>query len=317
MKTAQVNPILILFFKHLHRAFRFLNRLHMRIKNNFYPTSYPLPTGDSFRSLANHIYEKEGDINPEKIQPGDIVFSSNEKTKEFLEKINPHIKSPYILISHNGDLDMDQSIVDLLDEKIVRFYAQDSTFTNPKVVPIPIGIENLRLYTNGIPWALRFFTKKAKQMNPNHKKNKILYRFSIQTNPKHRAPLLEFFKKLNITETFTEMLPPILHLNKLMGYKFVASPRGNSIESCRTWEALYLKTIPMVENFHALTYFKSLGLPMYLTHDWKELEKLTEDDLSQMYFNIMKDADFSALHMDFWINMIQKDQEIARKIQVK
>jgi hypothetical protein len=246
---------------------------------------------------------------------GDVVFVSNSSTLSYLQNVHPHITHPYVLISHNGDYDMDKHIVDLLDDKIVRFYAQDAVYESDKVVPIPIGVENEFYYTNGIPWVLKFFTWLGKRTT--ERKNKILYRFSVHTNPGFRGPLLEYFSKLPIMETFTEMLPPIIFLTKLKDYKFVASPRGNSIESSRTWEALYLRTVPIVQDFFAMKYFENLGLPIWVVHNWEELESYSEEGLAKKYSELMSNANFEPLYMDFWLKKIRLDQEIARKMARK
>jgi hypothetical protein len=311
MNAKKPNPALLFFFKHLHRLMRFLNRQRMKLTGDKRPGSGKYPAGDSFRAIADHIYEEGIDLDPAIVKAGDTVFVSNSSTLIYLKNIHPKIQHPYVLISHNGDYDMDKSIVDLLDDKIVRFYAQDAVYKSDKVIPIPIGLENKHYYTNGIPWVLDLFTHLSKKETP--RKNKILYRFSVHTNPGFRKPLLAYFEKQSIMETFTEMLPPIMNLMKLRTYKFVASPRGNSIESSRTWEALYLKTVPVVQDFFAMKYFESLGLPMWVIHDWEELSSYTEDDLAKKYDELMSGANFEALYMDFWIKMIRKDQELARQ----
>ena len=118
-------------------------------------------------------------------------------------------------------------------------------------------------------------------------------------------------------ETFSEMLPPPLHMKYLMTYKFVASPPGNSIESCRTWEALHLKTIPIVKDYFAYRYFVSTGLPMWVVRDWRELDGISEQDLARKYDEYIENACWDALHMDFWIKKIREDQETVRSINSK
>ncbi len=99
-----------------------------------------------------------------------------------------------------------------------------------------------------------------------------------------------------------------------MTYKFVASPPGNSIESCRTFEGLHLKTVPIVQDYFAYRYFASVGLPLWIVKDWKELDTITEQDLITKYDAFIKNARWDALHMDFWIKIIRADQETARAL---
>ncbi len=155
------------------------------------------------------------------------------------------------------------------------------------------------------------------QKNPPVRKNRIFFRFSLQTNPPERGPARDLFLTLPYMDTVSVHLSSKMHAKILMAYKFVASPRGNSIESCRTWEALYLKCIPIVKDYVALTYFASLGLPLWVIKDWNELAGLTEEQLAQKYDELMATADFRPLHMDFWIEKIRTDQKSVRDIIVQ
>lgn len=302
--------------KNISRVQRGLFRQWLKLTRNPRPSSYPYLTGDSFRALADHIYDETGKLSPESVGRGDIVFVSNLLMREYLETVHPQIQYPYILLQHNGDFDVDKNIADLLDENIVRFYAQDVTYAHEKIIPIPIGIENRFYHVNGvIPMYDHFRDKISK--HPPKRKNRIFFRFSLNTNPAERGPARDLFLKLPYMDTVSVHLSSKMHAKILMAYKFVASPRGNSIESCRTWEALYLKNIPIVKNYVAMVYFASLGLPLWIVQDWSELEGLSEEQLAAKYETLMEKANWEALHMDFWIEKIRADQKSARDIIVQ
>ncbi len=289
-------------------------KIWMKITRDSRPGSYPFISGDSFRLLAQHIYDEETAFNPKDVKQGDIVFASNSCAHKYMQTLHKQIKYPYILLVHNGDNAIDQTFANMIDDKIVKCYAQDVVFKHDKIVPIGISLENKRYYMNGIPAVFNRLIKKMR-CNPLVKQDKILFRFSVYTNPTERKPALELFFKHPLMETFSQMLPPSLHLRKLMTYKFVASPPGNSIESHRTWEALELRTVPIVKDFVAYRYFVSLGLPMWIVKDWKELDDYqTPESLSQKYNELMKNPNWEPLRMDYWIKRIKIDQEIAKKL---
>ncbi len=312
---AKINPITLFFNKYLTILRRgFYRKVWMRITGNLRPGSYPFVSGDSFRVLAKFIFDEEFTFKPEDVQPGDLVFASNTRAHEYMRTIHKEIKNPYVLLVHNGDESIDKEFADMIDDKIIKCYAQDVTYEHEKIVPIPIAFENVRYYMNGIPSMFRRLNRKMRR-NPPVKKDKILFRFSIYTNPTERVPALEIFKKHPLMETFSEMLPPNLHLRKLMTYKFVASPPGNSIESCRTWEALELRTVPIVKDFVAYRHFVSIGLPLWIVKDWKELDAYkTPESLALKYKEIMKNPNWEPLRMDFWIKQIKESQEKAKSM---
>lgn len=315
MEAKMPHPFLLFLEKHRLRAGRALFRIKSKITGNKRLSSYPYLSGDSFRAIADHIYDETQTFEPEVVQPGDIVFVNNPLTRSYLTDVHPRIKHPYVLIEHNGDYPIDKSIADLLDDKIIHFYAQDVVYDHEKIIPIPIGLENYHIHQAGVPGIYTPLIKKVEKHTEKIKakrKNRILFRFSTQHNPEERAPAHAYFSQHPLMETFTTMLPPTFHAEKLTTYKFVASPPGNSIESSRTWEALYLKTIPIVKDFTAYRYFASTGLPMWIVKDWKELEGLTEESLAKKYDEFMANAKWDALYMDFWIAKIKADQATVR-----
>ncbi|MEO6536934.1 MAG: hypothetical protein ABIT47_04530 [Candidatus Paceibacterota bacterium] len=302
---------LIFIDKNIGRVKRSLFRTWLKITKNPRPGSYPYLTGDSFRALADHIYDETGKCSPSVVNRGDVVFVGNFFMREYLETIHPQIPHPYVLIQHNGDFDVDKGIADLLDDNIVRFYAQDVVYAHEKIIPIPIGIENRKYHVNGVTSMYDSFRKKIEK-HPPIRKNRIFFRFSLETNPPERTAARDLFLKLPYMDTVSVHLSSKMHAKILMAYKFVASPRGNSIESSRTWEALYLKNIPIVKDYVSLVYFASIGLPIWVVKEWTELEGLSEELLAKKYDELMQNANWKPLEMDYWIERIRADQALAR-----
>ena len=85
---------------------------------------------------------------------------------------------------------------------------------------------------------------------------------------------------------------------------FIASPQGIGIDCHRTWEAIYLKTIPIVIKSPATEYFNRIGLPIFLIDSWDKINNLTLEKLEGIYNNIYNDNSFSQAHMDHWVNEI-------------
>ncbi len=290
----------------LNRFFVKLSRVYHRnlvkYSDNPRPASYPYVTGDGFRQLADHIYdEAKTDFNPDVVKPGQIIFLGNSRIKNFFKEFNGKIKADYVLISHNGDENVDQEAVGLMDERVKRWYGINVVVKHPKVVPIPLGIENLHYYVLGIPSNFRA----VKKMNLP-KKNRIFYGFTVASNPGQRQPALDVLSKYPLAETLKgSWLTFRPYLKLLAGYKFTASPEGSSIEGHRNWDALYMGVSPIVTRSVTTEYFQSLGIPMWLVDDWRELNSLTEADLDKKYQELWKGFDESKLYMDYWVNKIK------------
>jgi hypothetical protein len=85
---------------------------------------------------------------------------------------------------------------------------------------------------------------------------------------------------------------------------FWLSPRGNGIDCHRTWEALYLGRIPIVESSEIDILFQDL--PVFIVKDWKEitLEKLLEVFIDFTEKRQQNKYNFKKLHPSYWNAMI-------------
>ena len=61
------------------------------------------------------------------------------------------------------------------------------------------------------------------------------------------------------------------YLQELKKHKFCLSPEGNGIDCYRTWEALYMKTIPICKRSVMVEEFAKT-FPIYIVDDWKEFD---------------------------------------------
>lgn len=312
MPNKVIKKVEIVATKKFWSLIRKLFLIKLKFKKNKRPSNDPYITGDSFRNLCDHVYDEDSNFNEDDVKLGDLVFVSNPKILEYLQTKHRKIANPYILVEHNGDSPIDKQIADLLDDKIYKFYAQDVTYAHEKIVPIPIGFENLRIYVNAIPYILNKH-RKLRDIYKNKKINKIFFNFSIGTNPTERAPAYKYFSQHPQMETIDFFAPSSMHFRILSKYKFVASPPGNAIESCRTWESLLVNTIPIVKDFASMVYFKKIGVPMWIVKNWNELDGLTEDDINRKYQELLPGANFEPLYMDYWKKEIQRDRENLMK----
>jgi hypothetical protein len=87
-------------------------------------------------------------------------------------------------------------------------------------------------------------------------------------------------------------------------YRFVASPPGNGEDCHRTWEAMYLRVVPIVLRSATTESFLSLGLPLWIVDSYEELLNLTEDDLDRKYRELSVGFDRPELYTPYWYHRI-------------
>jgi len=277
-----------------------------------HPSTAPYITGDAFRSISDHVYDEDSCLNPNQVKEGDIVFVKTWLIPSFFKYYHPLIKHSYILLTLNADPVIDETYVQYLDDMIIHWFAQNPLKLDPRITPLPIGIENKSHHRNGIVFVLKFFGRFIKK-----EKNKILYGFSVQTNPKARTHALKILKEILVADEIQGFPEPLTYFPLLAKYKFVASPPGNCPDTHRGWEALYLKTIPIAPRWYFLEYFVEQGLPIWIIDDWSELEKYTGEDLANKYDEMMKNAKWDALWFDYWKEKIFAVRDAYLKKQEK
>ena len=196
-------------------------------------------------------------------------------------------------IFHNSD-----ETFDLNEKKKLDFFHPKKCFSQNLIIYkknyhfIPIGLENSKFHNNGdIKDFLSLRKIKLK------KKPRILFGFK-NTNPK-RAQLKNNFKKLKIADE-TNGSNSFFYRRILLNYMFVICPEGNGIDTHRMWEALYLRTIPIIKKNMISNFIKKAKIPVLILNNWSDLSKFDEKKLQKIYFSKKKLFNNRYLFQDFW-----------------
>lgn len=272
------------------------------------PASVPFISGDTFRSIANHIYDETSQkLQGSQVQHGDTVFVNTGRLQRFFTYVHPAIQHPYILITHNHDDPAPGKFKNMLDDpKLVAWFAQNPDIADhPKLIPIPIGVANKHWDINRGHDAMML---KLQSQIAGTKKNYLLYvNFVIETAPAVRKPLYDFFKTRRFC-SFAKNRPYATYLMDLMHAQFVLSPPGNGLDCHRTWETLYMGSFPVVQSSTLDPLFKDL--PVLIVKDWAEV---TRELLEKTYVEFSaKKFDYRKLYFDYWFCEIKNMQYRTR-----
>jgi hypothetical protein len=273
------------------------------------PSSAPFVSGDSFRAIANHVLEPESEVQPSRVANGDIIFVQSSELNRFAKTILPSIQKMFVLVSHNGDLNVDSSFLQIASNQyLIHWFAQNALLRHSKATAIPIGLENRRLHCNGIVSDF-----KRLQRRTCSKSLRILSAFSIQTNRTERGYADEILRRCEFADT-AQRTNSRTYRTTLMRYGFVASPPGNGVDCHRTWEALYLGVVPIVRRSPFYESFS--GLPVVFVDDWKEILDWTQVRLKQLYDDLSpKVRETPYLKFSYWSARIQRAQVSVRSRQ--
>lgn len=262
------------------------------------PPSAPFLSGDTFRAMADHVYDNALSFDPVTVMAGSVVFVEAMRIREFAARTLPRIREPFVLITHQGDTNIDASFANVADDPMVlHWFAQNCLLEHPKVTPLPIGLEDRWRHNNG---ALRDYRRKTCRSDASIPR--VAFAFNIRTNLTKRLACYAALARSSIAEELPQPLNASLYRSYLRRYMFVASPDGNGLDCHRTWEAMYLGCVPVVEDNPMTRHFKSLGLPLEIISDWEELKDWTEDSARALYDSIIRKADTAPLSSNYWQN---------------
>lgn len=269
--------------------------------NNFFEffIQFLINTIFRFRQSINKRFIKKVENNIfisgeffEKISRGksSIVFSSLDSFP--LKKDYSKYKKK-IWVFHNSDETFDLNAKKKLDYfHPKKCFSQNLIINKKNYHFIPIGLENSKFHKNG---DIKDFLKLRKVKL--EKKPRILFGFK-NTNPK-RVQLKHQFKKLIITDE-TNGWNSFFYRRILLNYMFVICPEGNGIDTHRMWEALYLRTIPIIKKNMISNFIKKAKIPVLILNKWSDLSKFDEKQLQKFYFSKKKLFNNRYLFQDYW-----------------
>ena len=263
--------------------------------------------GDKFKKIADFIYAPikmhqddydhlKDSFNPSNIKRGiNIIYTHPFYVKQ-LFSILQHLAGKFIVITHNGDENIDDSYI--IPDNVIKWYAQNVNTTNSKVESIPIGLENNR-------WSSK--NGKQLQMIEQLKKPRKIVRLvymnhTIKTNPEEREPLYTLLQdKLWVTTVRGANGERISdYFYNVYNHKFVICPVGNGIDTHRLWETLYLNAIPIVKRNINTNFYSDL--PICFVDDWNEV---TEEFLNSEYKRIKAGSwNLAKLNFEYWRSKI-------------
>jgi len=277
------NNFLQTFFQFLiNMCFR-LN-ISLKKKIGSYPVNNIFLSGDFFQTLVNSNKESK------------IIFTSlnNFPQKKDYEKFK---RKTWIF--HNSD-----EVFDLKKKKSLDFFKPRKCFSQNLIITkknynfLPIGLENRKFHNHGN--TDDFYQLRKKNLK---KLSKVLYGFNI-TN-RNRIKVRGCLKKISICEE-TKGWNSYFYRRILLRYMFLACPEGNGVDTHRMWEALYLRTMPIMERNKISNFLIKANLPIIILNKWSDLSKFNENKLRKIYLSKKKLFNNRYLFQNYWKNLIRK-----------
>jgi len=178
-------------------------------------------------------------------------------------------KNPFKLILHNADDSFEKEHLKYFDiPNCKQIFTQNVNVLDSRVEFLPIGIANHF-------WKWGDAEKVIDVILEDIEKADLVYAHFTERD--NRVECYDNVRREGIP--IVESMEYKDYLRKLKSYKYCVSPEGNGIDCYRTWEALYMKTIPICKRSVLVEEFAKT-FPIYIVDDWKDLNV---KDLEKQY----------------------------------
>ena len=185
------------------------------------------------------------------LNENDVIFCKTDLLPDLFSILyNQSGFSNIKLITHQAATPSINEIIFKLKPKIIsKWFSVNVDFKHQDLIPIPLGIANEYATHNIRPKDFIEFFDKNKNINDYKKEKKIYINFNINTNIKKRKKILDqFLVRKDITYKTNLSLNEFVY--DMFSHKFILSPEGKGIDTHRFWEAIYLGSIPIIEDHH-------------------------------------------------------------------
>ncbi len=262
--------------------------------------SHPFLSGDLFSDQADVSFygPRFRRLRPKirEIAQAKVLFCPSHDLERMLDEYGQIINAK-VLILGNSDRDFD-SFEFRLPSSIKRVFVQNLSVADSRSFVLPIGIENMRLGTNGLP---NLFTK---EMHSRTKKNKVLVGPLGITHPERLNLYQNIQEAGDVFEIKKDRLSPMEYANFSANFRFIASPRGNGLDTHRFWEALYRGSYPLVLDSLWARSLEAYGIPLVRLSNWNQAE--VEAAINAPRFSMSNPAHSEAIWWPYWSKLISE-----------
>ncbi len=278
-------------------------------------SSEPYLSGYTYSTFATHRIPDDGDtkymldfcsgVNPQEVKDGDVIYVTGMHAHKFLVETAPQISSDFFMITAQWDPGITDEWVPLFPPNLKKWWTINAHTTHEKIVPIPLGLQNLNWGWDGNKQS---DPNTYKQLRDTKKEYDVLASFSIGNNCQERLECVReasiSFDGLNIrnfqssdrkNEDFVSD-----YFETASKHRFVLCPHGAGADTHRMWEALYMKCIPITKRCSAFRDFEDY--PIIFVDNWKELSGI---DLEREYnekVNLLEQEE--RIYADYWRKQI-------------
>lgn len=241
-----------------------------------------------------------------------IVFSKIDHVYTEFKRVStlPH---KVVMLILNGDISFTLDKLKYKPDNVKHIFATNSTVYNDMVTPMPIGVENQfapkRIGHGMINHAIFEklpFLEGTEVVKTETTYDKLYANFNVQTNFGYRTQVKNICNNAD-NIVFEYGLSYKDYVKRMKEHIGVVSPTGNGLECIRTYETLYLDSIPVcvgdINNYQAIIDGIYKFLPVVFLGNPNDL---TNHELVKSEINKVKNNSKELIDYDYWVDKITK-----------
>ncbi len=281
-----------------------------------YPVYFPykIVAKKIFKLMQSYFnFVSYRNINSRITEANNFVYVSLDNMKYFTERVLPEIKKDFNLVTGDSDLVPSDYNSVLENSFLKNWFCQNCDIVDERVHPLPIGLDYHTIYTYPFWGSRRISPEKQEEQlkeimgSSQEKEMKIFSNFHINLNSERRE---ELYRRLKDSDIFHFQTGPLSRLDTWREQKkcsFVFSPAGVGMDCHRTYEALLLGCIPIVESGFLDEFYKNFPVVVI-----NRVDELTRDNLIK--WEVLLRPEFNSeldekLKSRYWLDMIRKTAE--------
>lgn len=283
-----------------------------------------------------------------RLKDGAVVHVKTDHLPVFVERLLPRIEARIVLVTGDSDACAVARHEALLEHPtIAHWFAQncDVSYRHPRLTRLPIGIDNpvfdkmgkragflLTMLLGRTPFdpsvsrndmgdqAVLRETRRSQERGPLERPARVLCTFQNNGKLLNTARAVPDRRQaLAAVSGRAWAYVPRRRLRQRTcwaihdRFAFELSPRGWGLDCLRTWEALYLRTIPIVRSSTLDPLYRDEGYPVAIVEDWREIDA---DRLEQWRSELGPRFDEALDHrlsLDHWLRRIREQADAARR----
>lgn len=253
--------------------------------------------GNEYSKLSHYVEDPKFNkkIDKNVINNNGIIFVNSKRLDNVFNIIKNSNKN-YILISHHFDLTIDKNVFMKAPNCIKRWFALNNTYRHPKLVNIPLGIENEHPGNRKPPVDYKWLKENLSRLYNKEKDESTLY--CNWTNRNYRNPIVNILKNNGLKIKKESGLNQKDYIETLASYKYIVCPPGTGLDTFRLWMALYVGSIPIEIDYNI---HRNLNLPIIKLNKWEEI--------SPEVLNKFDEKKYSHYWLDMknWENLIKNE----------